>query len=60
MRTTTAPAPAPALESIPLDALTSVQGGCGQSTPPPQPQPQPEDGGPEVQTNVNVIGYGGR
>ena len=56
----------PALESVSLDALSTITGGCGGKKKcccPPPPQPQQEaapaaPSGPLVSTNVSVAGYG--
>jgi hypothetical protein len=54
----------PALESLSLDALSTITGGCHKrrSCPPPQQQeaaPAPAaPSGPLVSTNVSVTGYG--
>jgi len=57
----------PALESIALDALSTITGGCGGKKknccpqPPPQQQAAPAPAapaGPLVSTNVSVTGYG--
>lgn len=57
----------PALESISLDTLSSITGGCGgrkrNCCPPPAPPQQAAPApaapsGPLVSTNVSVTGYG--
>ena len=56
----------PALESVSLDTLSTITGGCGKKRnccPPQQPQPQAAPApaapsGPLVSTNVSVTGYG--
>lgn len=55
MRPTTAPTPT--LESISLDALTGVTGGCKKKCKPqprPEPQPQAAPQGDSVSTNVSI------
>ncbi len=56
----------PAFESISLDVLSTITGGCGKKKnccpcPPPQVEqaaPAPASAGPLVSTNVSVSGYG--
>ncbi|MEO7092144.1 MAG: hypothetical protein ABI175_02760 [Polyangiales bacterium] len=58
----------PALESISIDALSTITGGCGgkrKNCCPPQAQPPQAapaapaaPSGPLVSTNVSVTGYG--
>lgn len=50
MRTTTTP---PALESLSLDHLAKVSGGCKKKCPPPPPPPQPQ-GGESISTDVSI------
>ena len=46
--------PATPFESVSLDQLVNVTGGCQKSPPPPQ-----EDDAPTVQTSVQVSGFAG-
>lgn len=50
----------PALESISLDALTTITGGCKKrcAPPPPPAEAAPEPAGPLVSTAVSITGYG--
>jgi hypothetical protein len=54
----------PALESISIDNLSSITGGCGgrkhrHACPQPAPQAAPAaPSAPVVSTNVSVTGYG--
>ncbi len=52
---------APAFESISLDALSAITGGCKKKCappPPPQEAAPAAPSGPVVSTNVSITGYG--
>ncbi len=51
----------PALESISLDLMSAITGGCKKKCAPPPPppaEPAPAPAGPLVSTNVSISGYG--
>lgn len=54
--------PTSPFESIALLQLNTVTGGChrGPRPPRPRPEPAPAEGGTQIDTNVQLIGYGGQ
>ncbi len=53
--------PTTPFEAITLAHLEAVTGGCHKRcAPPPPPPPEAPDPGPSIQTNVQLIGYGGQ